>query len=111
MSEFLLISALIGTTLLVVRSTVFGPIRKLWPALLECSQCSGFWIGIAAGASGVVPVGHGRILDALIVGAATSFLSLLADAVLLYLLGDPSEELKSHAQKIDHSSSQDGPLS
>jgi len=49
------------------------------------------WVGIAAGASGVVAAGHGRVLDAIIVGAATSFLSTLADAVLLKLLGDPGE--------------------
>jgi len=108
MSGFLLISALVGATLLVVRSTLFDPIRRIWPALLRCSQCFGTWVGIAASASGVVPVGHGRILDALIVGAATSFLSLLADAVLLYLLGDPSEEPESHAPKTDDSESKDG---
>jgi hypothetical protein len=90
MSGFLLICALIGTTLIVVRSALFGPVRRLWPALFQCAQCSGTWIGAAAGASGVVSTGHGRILDAIIVGAATSFLSLLADAVLLRLLGDPS---------------------
>lgn len=92
MSGFLLISALVGATLLVVRSTLFGPIRRVWPALLGCSQCFGTWVGVAAGAGSLVPIGHGRVMDALIVGAATSFLSLLADAVLLYLLGDPSEE-------------------
>lgn len=89
MNSFLLISALIGTTLLVVRSVVLGPVRRLWPALFGCAQCAGFWVGVTAGASGVVSTGHERALDALIVGAATSFLSLLADAVLLHLLGDP----------------------
>ena len=90
MNGFLLVCALVGTTLLIVRSTIFAPIRRLWPALLECSQCSGCWVGAFAGAFGVVPTGHGRLMDAIIVGAATSFLSLLADAVLLRLLGDPS---------------------
>jgi len=87
----LLLLSLVGATLIIVRGTVFAPIRKLWPALLECSQCSGTWVGIAAGAGGIVSTGHGRVLDAVIVGAATSFLSMLADAVLLRLLGDPSE--------------------
>ena len=87
MNGFLLISALVGATLLMVRGTVFAPMRRLWPALLECAQCSGFWVGVAA--SSVVTTGHGRVLGALIVGAATSFLSLLVDAVLLRLLGDP----------------------
>ena len=90
MNTLLLLSALIGTTLIVVRGTVFRPVRRLWPSLLGCAQCSGAWVGAAAGGSGIVPAGHGWALDALIVGAATSFLSLLADAILLSLLGSPS---------------------
>jgi hypothetical protein len=88
---FVLLSALIGTTLIVVRSALFRPIRKLWPALLSCSRCTGFWVGVAAGASGLVETGHGRPIDAYIVGAATSFLALLADAVFIQLLGPPEE--------------------
>jgi hypothetical protein len=91
MPEPLLIAALIGTTLIVVRGTIVGPIRRVWPAFFQCSQCVGFWVGVGGGASGLVEVGHGRGVDAAIVGTATSFLSLLADAVLLRLLGDPSE--------------------
>ena len=82
----LFLLALIGATLIVTRSTAFQPIRRIWPSLLGCAQCSGAWVGAAAGASGVVPAGHGWALDGLIVGAATSFLSLLASAVLLRLL-------------------------
>jgi hypothetical protein len=41
MHEFLIVSALIGATLLVVRSTIFRSVRRLYPALLECCQCSG----------------------------------------------------------------------
>jgi hypothetical protein len=85
-NTFLLLSALVGATLIVTRGTIFGPVRKLWPALLECGQCAGTWIGMAAGASGIVSTGQGRIVDAVVVGAATSFLSLLASAVLLRLL-------------------------
>ena len=84
--------ALIGLTLIVVRGTIFKPLQKLWPALFQCGQCTGMWVGAAAGASGVVSIGHGRVLDAVLVGGATSFLSLLADAVLLKLLGDPGED-------------------
>jgi hypothetical protein len=54
-------------------------------------MCAGMWVGIAAGASGLVQSGHGRVLDAIVVGAAASFSSVLADAVLLKLLGDPNE--------------------
>jgi hypothetical protein len=92
MNTLLLLCALIGTTLIIVRGSILAPVRNLWPALFGCAQCAGTWVGIAAGASGIVSTGHGRFLDAVIVGAAASFASLLADAVLLRLLGDPSEE-------------------
>lgn len=89
--SFTLTIALVGATLIVTRSTIFRPLQRLWPALFQCSQCSGVWVGMAAGASGIAQMGHGRVLDAVIVGAATSFLSLLSDAILLNLLGDPKD--------------------
>lgn len=73
------------------RGTVFRWLQRLWPPLFQCSQCVGTWVGIVAGTSGVVQVGHGRLVDAVLVGAATSFLSMAADAVFLKLLGDPHE--------------------
>lgn len=85
----LLALALVGTTLIVVRGSIFAPLQRFWPALFRCAQCSGFWVGAIAGASGIVSTGHAPILDALIVGAASSFGSLLADAILLRLLGNP----------------------
>lgn len=88
MSGLLLVSALVGATLIVVRGTIFAPVRRLWPALLGCSQCTGAWVGIAAGASGLVSVGRGHLVDAIVVGSATSFLSMAAEAVLLTLLGE-----------------------
>jgi hypothetical protein len=94
MTALLLTSALIGATLILVRGTVFRPLQRLYPPLFECSQCTGTWVGMVAGASGVVSVGHGRILDAVIVGCATSFLSMAADAMLMHLLGDPHEKAK-----------------
>ena len=86
-----LLFALIGVTLIITRSTLFAPIQRLWPPLFQCSQCVGMWVGAVASAFGIMNVGQGRIFDALIVGAATSFLSLLADAILLRLLGDPDK--------------------
>jgi len=85
------ILALIGTTLLITESTIFAPIRKIGPAMLKCAQCVGTWVGAVGGASGIVAVGHGRFLDALVLGAATSFLSLLAAGVLIALLGETTE--------------------
>jgi hypothetical protein len=92
MNTILLLSALVGATLIIVRGTICRPIRRIWPALLECSQCTGTWVGIAAGASGIVSVDQGRVVNAVVVGAATSFLAMMGDAILLKLLGDPSEE-------------------
>lgn len=83
--------ALVGVTLVIVRGTVFGPLRMFWPTFLECSQCVGFWCGAIAGVNGIAVLGHGRLLDAVLIGGATSFLSVLADAILLKLLGDPSK--------------------
>jgi hypothetical protein len=97
MNSFLLICSLIGTTLIVVRSTLFRRVRRVWPELLGCSQCTGMWIGAGAGASGLITFGYWRPLDAMLVGTATSFLAILADAVLIDLLGDPldHEDLKN----------------
>lgn len=87
---FLLLSACVGMTLIVVRGTIFKPLQVRFPALLGCSQCTGFWVGAVAGVSGVVTTDHGRVIDAVVVGCATSFLAMAADAVLLRLLGDPN---------------------
>lgn len=84
--------ALVGVTLIVVRGTIFRPLQRLYPALFQCSQCTGTWVGIAAGATGIATMGHGRVLDAALVGAVTSVLSMLTDALLLSLLGDPNEK-------------------
>jgi hypothetical protein len=81
--------ALVGLTLIIVRGTIFRPIRRIWPALLECSQCTGMWVGMAAGAMGLPQEGGGCVTSAIIVGAATSLSSMLTDAVLLKLLGEP----------------------
>lgn len=86
----LVLLSLVGTTLIVVRGAIFGWLQALAP-FFRCSQCMGFWIGAAAGASSVITVGRGRVVDAFVVGTAASFLSLLADAVLIRLLGDPQE--------------------
>jgi hypothetical protein len=90
MQPLLLLSALIGATLIIVRGTVFSRVRKLWPALLGCAQCTGFWVGAGVGVSGLISIDRGRVVDVFVVGTATSFLALAADAVLLKLLGDPN---------------------
>lgn len=95
MIDFLLVASLVGATLLVTSSAALARARKIWPALLGCSQCTGFWVGAAAGATGIVSVGRGRAVDAIVVGCATSFLAQAADALLTHVLGEPLEETKS----------------
>lgn len=89
MNAFLLISALVGVTIIVTSGAAFMWLQRLYPPLFRCPQCVGFWVGVAAGATGIVSTGHGRILDAMIVGAATSVWSLLTEGVLTSLLGEP----------------------
>jgi hypothetical protein len=80
---------MVGATLIVVRGTIFRPLQQLWPALFTCSQCTGAWVGLLAGASGLVSVGRGAVIDAVVAGAANSFFAMAADAVLLKMLGHP----------------------
>ena len=89
MREFLLLQSLIGATLIVVRGTLFRRVRAVWPAMLGCSQCFGFWIG-AAGAS-IVSLGYGRWCDMAILGCAVSLLAMATDIVLMRLADGPAE--------------------
>ena len=86
------LAALVGATLIITSSAIFRRVRLLYPSLLRCSQCTGFWVGAAAGATGIVSVGRGRAVDALVVGCATSFLAQAADALLTHVLGEPNED-------------------
>jgi len=81
--------ALVGLTLIIVRGTIFEGVRHLWPALLECSQCTGFWVGAWAGGFQLTTFGHSRGVDMFLTGCAVSVLSIMTDAVFLKLLGDP----------------------
>ena len=84
--------ALIGLTLILVRGTIFDRLQRLYPPLFRCAQCTGMWVGAGAGGLGIATLGQGRVFDATLVGAATSFLAMFADAILLTLLGDPEEK-------------------
>ena len=89
MQEFLLVAALIGTTHIVSRSALFSWLQRLYPPLFHCVQCAGFWIGAAAGGSGLAMIGYGRAIDAFIAGSATSILALVVEGFLVLSLGDP----------------------
>lgn len=92
MSTAFALLALVGATLILVRGTIFRPLQRLWPALFRCAQCAGVWVGGVAGATGLVDTGQHFVISALFVGAATSGAALLADAVLLHLLGAPGDK-------------------
>ena len=38
-----------GVTLVVTFSKIAAPIRKIWPALLHCPLCFGWWVGLGLG--------------------------------------------------------------
>ena len=38
-----------GVTLVVTFSKIAAPIRKIWPAMLHCPLCFGWWAGLALG--------------------------------------------------------------
>lgn len=84
-------AALVGLTLIIVRGTIFRPLQRLYPPLLQCAQCTGAWIGIGACALGLTTFDAPRVVDEILVGGAVSLLSMGVDAVLLKLLGDPTE--------------------
>jgi len=87
-NAFVTFMALVGATILVTQARIVAPLRRLAPKFFGCAQCVGTWIGFAGGGSGLLPLGHGRVIDAILVGFATSVLSLLVAGVLLILLGE-----------------------
>jgi hypothetical protein len=91
MQEFLLVAALIGATHIVARSSLFAWLQRFYPPLFKCVQCTGFWIGAAAGGSGLAMVGYGHAIDAIIAGSATSILALTVEGFLVLSLGSLKE--------------------
>jgi hypothetical protein len=77
-----------GITLIIVRGTIFKRFRRFWPSLLECAQCTGWWVGVIIGAL----AGARGITGILVAGGTSSLAALLADAILIRLLGDPDGE-------------------
>ena len=88
--------ALAGATQILVRGAIFARVRRVWPALLACALCVGFWVGAVGGFA--LRVGPAVRFDAelalavLLDGAAVALVSLLADAVLARLLDMPPDK-------------------
>ena len=95
MNHLLLLAALVGATLIVVRGTIFSRVRAIWPALLACSQCVGFWVGVAGSHlrdGSLVSLSRGWWIDAIVMGCAVSVISMATDIVLLKIADGPAEE-------------------
>ena len=52
----LAVLGLASATLIVTESLLFARVRALWPALLGCPLCLGFWVGIGGAAAHGLPV-------------------------------------------------------
>ena len=81
---FLLLCA-VGMTLIMARSTLFEPVRKIWPKFLGCPQCVGFWVGAAIGSSAFHVAAVDRAMDAVLFGCATSVASLFVYLAISWL--------------------------
>jgi hypothetical protein len=83
--------ALVGVTILIVRGGIFARVRALWPGLLGCAMCVGFWVGaifeLATASAWTARLGVRAGLG----GSIVSVCALLTDALLCRWLGDPSK--------------------
>jgi len=85
----LLFLGAVGATIIFVVSKAAAPVRNLWPDLLSCALCSGFWIGLGVGTVEYAELsfwtwgGH-----AVLYGCSVSVVSYTLYAVL-YKLGLP----------------------
>ena len=59
-----------GVTLVVTFSKIAAPIRRIWPAMLHCPLCFGWWVGLGLGllrfgpAPGSWPLAAAALADA-----------------------------------------------
>jgi len=96
------ILALVGATIIITRGTIFRSLQQSrLGSFFTCSLCVGFWVGAVSmfalrhgqgSAAGHPFVWLWTVADFFLDGATVALLSLAADAVLLRLLGDPSEK-------------------
>ena len=83
--NFLVLLGAVGVTLIVVRSPLFGWLRRIWPPLFECAMCSGFWIGLGMGALTQRGVSLDNAISWLLYAGATSAMATLLDFTLAWL--------------------------
>jgi hypothetical protein len=75
--------ALVGFTIIVVRGSLIAPLRRLWPSMLSCATCSGFWIGALGSSLFSLPLF--RLEGAVIAAGVVSLGATFADFLLAWL--------------------------
>lgn len=80
------LGGLIGTTLIVVRGTLFAPLRKRL-GMLQCAQCLGWWVGLVGGLAlnRFMRPPIDWIETGVLIGGMVSGLAFAADAGLAWL--------------------------
>jgi len=79
----------VGVTNILVRGSVFAWLRRQigFRALLGCAMCTGWWIGVLAGAAelDVHQVVVRQVVGVIVIGGAVSALATLLDFTLAFL--------------------------
>jgi hypothetical protein len=75
-------AGLVGATVILTRGSIFARVRALWPALLACPLCAGFWIGL-----GGAMLLRERAVDTLLAGCAVGAAAWIVVLVGLWLDG------------------------
>jgi len=83
--------ALVGLTLVLVRSALFNRLRpKL--TILACAQCTGWWVGLFGHRllPGSLDYSYAgvRYADALVTAFAVSAIAFVVNAILTFLIGE-----------------------
>lgn len=90
-NSLLLLLGAVGSTLIVVRGSIFSPIREIghskWQEFINCAQCTGFWVGFIFFAISfrASPLNIDWVLQGVIYGAVTSLFALVLDTIITYL--------------------------
>lgn len=81
------IVGLVGLTIIITKGTLFTRARLLYPPLLACPLCIGFWIGLGGAMLRLIPTGGLFAMTQTYVlhGAAVALCAFLAGRTLDWL--------------------------
>lgn len=74
------IIGLVGATLIFTWSSLFDGVREIYPKMLKCSMCVGFWVGIFGGIAR-----QKDVVDTFLLGTTVSIVSFITYLILLRL--------------------------